>query len=84
MVNVSKEFVDNLFSIKDKVAIVTGATGALGGAIAVAYALAGAKVVLTGRNKGKLDEVAAQIAKEGGQCAIITGDPSKPRMPKRL
>ena len=77
MVNVSKEFVDNLFSIKDKVAIVTGATGALGGAIAVAYALAGAKVVLTGRNKGKLDEVAAQIAKEGGQCAIITGDPSK-------
>lgn len=76
MVNVSKDFVENLFSIKDKVAIVTGATGALGGAIAVGYALAGAKVVLTGRNKEKLEEVAEQIAKEGGVCAVISGDPS--------
>ena len=77
MVNIQKEFIDNLFSIKDKVALVTGATGALGGAIAVAYAMAGAKVVLTGRNKEKLDAVAAQIAQEGFECAIITGDTSK-------
>ena len=39
MINVQREFVENLFSIKDKVAIVTGATGALGVAIAVAYAM---------------------------------------------
>ena len=39
MINVQREFVENLFSIKDKVAIVTGATGALGGAIAVAYSM---------------------------------------------
>ena len=77
MVNIQKEFIDNLFSIKDKVALVTGATGALGGAIAVAYAMAGAKVVLTGRNKEKLDAVAQQIAQEGFECAIITGDTSK-------
>lgn len=77
MVNIQKEFVDNLFSIRDKVALVTGATGALGSAIAVAYAMAGAKVVLTGRNKEKLDQVAAQIAQEGFECAIITGDTSK-------
>ena len=56
MVNVQRDFVENLFSIKDKVALVTGATGALGGAIAVGYAYAGAKVVLTGRNKVKLDQ----------------------------
>ena len=74
MVNVQKEFVENLFSIKDKVALVTGATGALGGAIAVGYAMAGAKVVLTGRNVDKLNAVAAQIAQEGGQCAVIAGD----------
>ena len=37
MINVQREFVENLFSIKE--AIVTGATGALGGAIAVAYAM---------------------------------------------
>ena len=38
MINVQKDFVQNLFSIQDKVALVTGATGALGGAIAMAYA----------------------------------------------
>ena len=39
MINVQREFVENLFSIRDKVAIVAGAAGALGGAIAVAYAM---------------------------------------------
>jgi len=77
MVNVQKDFVENLFSIKDKVAIVTGATGALGGAIAVGYAYAGAKVVLTGRKAAKLEEVAAQIKENGGECTIFAADPSK-------
>ncbi len=75
-VNVSKDFVEGLFSIKDKVAIVTGATGALGGAMAVGYALAGAKVVLTGRNEKKLNIVAEQIQAEGGTCAVCVADPS--------
>ena len=77
MINVQKEFVQNLFSIQDKVALVTGATGALGGAIAMAYAMSGAKVVITGRNEKKLSAVADQIAKEGGECALIAGDPSQ-------
>lgn len=77
MINVQKEFIENLFSIKDKVALVTGATGALGGAIAMAYAMSGAKVVITGRNTDKLNVVAEQIAKEGGEVALISGDPSK-------
>lgn len=76
MVNVKKEFVDNLFSIKGKTALVTGATGALGGAIAVAYAMCGAKVVITGRNEKKLNEVADQIKNEGGEVAVVAGDPS--------
>lgn len=76
-VNVEKSFVDNLFSIKDKVAIVTGATGALGGAIAVGYAYAGAKVVITGRNANKLEEVAQQIRDNGGEVAVVAADPSK-------
>ena len=77
MINVQKDFIENLFSIKDKVALVTGATGALGGAIAMAYAMSGAKVVITGRNTDKLNVVAEQIAKEGGEVALISGDPSK-------
>lgn len=73
---VSKEFVDNLFSIKDKVAIVTGATGALGSAIAAGYGLAGAKVVLTGRNEAKLQEVSDAMTAAGCVCAYVTGDPA--------
>ncbi len=76
MVNVQKEFVEKLFSIEGKVALVTGATGALGSAVAVGYALAGAKVVLTGRNAAKLDEVAKQIKEEGGECACVAADPA--------
>lgn len=51
MVNVKKEFVDNMFSVKGKVALVTGATGALGCVLSKAYGYAGAKVFMTGRNK---------------------------------
>jgi len=83
-VNVSKEFVEKLFCIKDRVAIVTGATGALGGAVAVAYAIAGAKVVLTGRNDKKLQEVADQIKGEGGECSICVADPSNEDSVKNL
>ncbi len=75
-INVKKEFVENLFSINDKVALVTGATGALGGAIAMAYAMSGAKVVITGRNKEKLAEVEKQIKNEGGEVAVVSGDPA--------
>ena len=41
MVNVKKEFVDNMFSVKGKVALVTGATGALGCVLSKAYGYAG-------------------------------------------
>ena len=54
---VTKDFVSSLFSIEGKVAIVTGATGALGSAVAKGYGYAGAKVMLTGRNEGKLREI---------------------------
>ncbi len=77
MIDVQREFVENLFSIKGKTALVTGATGALGGAIAAAYAMSGANVVLTGRNDAKLAEAEKQIKEEGGECAVISGDPSK-------
>ena len=54
MVPVKKEFVNNMFSVEGKVALVTGATGALGQVLAKAYGYSGAKVMMTGRNEAKL------------------------------
>ncbi len=54
-----------------KVAIVTGAGQGIGEAIAVAYAAAGAKVIITGRTKSKLDEVVAKIEAAGGTAVGI-------------
>lgn len=57
MVSVKKDFVDNMFSVKGKVALVTGATGALGKVLAKAYGYAGAKVIMTGRSESKLKDL---------------------------
>ena len=57
MVPVSKDFVNNMFSVEGKVALVTGATGALGKVLAKAYGYSGAKVMMTGRNEAKLKEL---------------------------
>ena len=83
-VNVHREFVEQLFSIRDKVAIVTGATGALGGAIAAAYAYAGAKVVATARSEQKLQAVVAQIQENGGEAVGCVADPGRPEDVERL
>jgi NAD(P)-dependent dehydrogenase (short-subunit alcohol dehydrogenase family) len=52
---------DKLFSLKDKVAIVTGAYGDLGYSISKAYLGAGATVVLAGLSKRSLDSMAQQL-----------------------
>jgi NAD(P)-dependent dehydrogenase (short-subunit alcohol dehydrogenase family) len=84
MIKVGKEFVLNMFSLKDKVAVVTGATGALGGAVAKAYGYQGAKVVLTGRNTEKLQAVAAECKAEGLECAYIAADPGQETEAKNI
>lgn len=59
---------------KDKVAVVTGAGGTLCSAIAVDLAKKGAKVVLVGRTREKLEKVAGEIAASGGVCRIEPAD----------
>ena len=59
---------------KDKVAVVTGAGGTLCSAIAVDLAKKGAKVVLVGRTREKLEKVADEIAASGGICCIEPAD----------
>ena len=53
------------WSLNEKVAMVTGASRGLGRAIALAYANAGADVVLASRNEERLKEVAAEISQMG-------------------
>jgi NAD(P)-dependent dehydrogenase (short-subunit alcohol dehydrogenase family) len=54
--------------LKDKVAVVYGAGGGIGGAVARAFACEGAQVFLTGRNLVPVEVVAKDIAGAGG-CA---------------
>ncbi|TCM43550.1 SDR family NAD(P)-dependent oxidoreductase [Kribbella sp. VKM Ac-2568] len=58
-----------------KVAIVHGGGGAMGGAVARAFAREGATVHLAGRTLAKLEKVAADIAEAGGRAttAVVDG-----------
>lgn len=77
MVPVSKDFVTKMFNIEGKVALVTGATGALGKVLAKTYGYNGAKVVLTGRNAAKLGELVDEFKAEGIDCCYVAADPAK-------
>ena len=67
-----------MFELKDKVVLITGATGGIGGAIAQQMKNAGAKVVVTGRNADKLSEfddsfikIAADLSVDGATEKLI-------------
>ena len=64
-----------MFSLLDKVAIVTGGAGDLGFAIAEAYSAAGAFVVLVGRNLNNL-EVAIKKLSNPHRAIVVTADVS--------
>ena len=63
-----------MFNLKDKVCLITGATGGIGEAIASAFTAQGATVIITGRNLEKLEE---QRAKSKEQVIAIQADLSK-------
>ena len=60
--------------LKDKVAWVTGATGAIGREIALAFAREGAKVAISARSKGELDKLATKIEEIGNTALAINVD----------
>lgn len=65
-----------MFSLKDKVALVTGASQGIGRATSVALAAAGARVVAAARNEQKLADVVAEIAAAGGEALAVRMDVS--------
>jgi NAD(P)-dependent dehydrogenase (short-subunit alcohol dehydrogenase family) len=54
--------------LKDKVTVIYGAGGAVGGAVARAFAREGAKLYLTGRHPAPVEAVAEDIAAAGGSA----------------
>ena len=54
--------------LQNKIAVIYGAGGSLGGAVAKALAAAGAMIFLTGRNISSVDEVADEIRSAGGKA----------------
>lgn len=59
---------NELFSLNDKTALITGSGGGLGFALAKGLAQAGATIVLNGRNKSKIEKAVAQFQSEGFNC----------------
>jgi len=60
--------------LKDKVAVIYGAGGAIGGAVARAFAAEGAEVFLTGRSIAQVELVADQIVGAGGSAEAAEVD----------
>lgn len=65
---------NELFSVKDKVVVITGGTGVLGACIGEYLALEGAKVVLLGRRKEEGDRIVDDIVAKGGESIFLTTD----------
>ena len=60
--------------LKDKRAVIFGAGGSIGGAVARAFGAEGAELFLAGRGKSSLDSVAGQVIDSGGRAQVAVND----------
>lgn len=65
----------SLFDVRGKVALVTGASGSLGRAIAIALGSLGAKLVLASGSQTELEAVLAEVKEVGGEAIAINRRP---------
>jgi len=63
-----------LFSLRERVALVTGASSGIGRLMALTLAEAGAAVVLLGRDRTRLDQAAEEIRQMSGRAAPLVCD----------
>jgi NAD(P)-dependent dehydrogenase (short-subunit alcohol dehydrogenase family) len=76
--------INSLFDVSGKVALITGATGGFGAAVAKGLARAGVKVMATGRSEETLAPLVQEIEQAGGTAAYVAGRPDQHDDVKRI
>ena len=67
--------INNLFSVKDKVAVVTGGSRGIGEMLSSGFLANGAKVYISSRKAEVCDATAKRLQDEyGGECISLPGD----------
>lgn len=65
---------NELFSVKDKVVVITGGTGVLGSCISEYLAAQGSKVVILGRRREEGEAIVSRIRESGGEAIFLVTD----------
>ena len=65
------------FSLQDRVALITGASRGIGQAIALGFAEAGARVILSSRKQENLEKVVREVEAKGGKAKAIAAHMGK-------
>ncbi len=73
--DMKKKDIQSLFDLTGKVALITGATGGFGRVVSMGLAMAGVKVMATGRSEETLEPLVEEIEKAGGISAFSAGSP---------
>lgn len=77
MDQLNMDFINSMFNLEGKVALITGGAGSLGESVAIGLAACGADVALTGRTLKSLQESVKSVEKAGKKALAVACDVSR-------